>query len=64
MFGNSSGLNEILTQNVQAKSGLGPKFSQNMFGLSSGFLTYNWGSSLFPCSIEFLDKAAKCCDSL
>ena len=44
MFRNSSGLNEILTQNVQAKSGLGPKFFQNMFGLSSGFLTYNWGS--------------------
>ena len=44
MFGNSLGLNEILTQNVRAKSGLGPKFSQNMFGLSSGFLTYNRGS--------------------
>ena len=33
----------ILTKTVQTTSGRGLNFSQNLFGLSSGLATYNWG---------------------
>ena len=50
----SSGLNRKFDPNVRTKSGIGPFFFQNLFGLLYGFLTNNRGVLMYQTVVMIL----------